>query len=86
VNELSKTFKSSDFIAIGITSSKIEDAEKYLMDSDIGFTQAQGNNEITDYFKVNSYPTYVLIDKKGFVRYIYYGYSEDIKDKIKSLI
>jgi thiol-disulfide isomerase/thioredoxin len=86
VDDFSKTFKSSDFIAIGITTSTLEDAKKYLMDKGIGFTQAQGKSEITDYFKVNSFPRYVLIDKKGFVRYIYYGYSEDIKNKIKSLI
>jgi thiol-disulfide isomerase/thioredoxin len=86
INEFSKKFKSSDFIAIGITTSNIEDANKYLFDNGIKFSQVQNNSSLSNFFKVNSYPRYVLIDKKGTVRYIYYGYSEEIEAKIKSLI
>jgi thiol-disulfide isomerase/thioredoxin len=86
INEFSKTYNSSDFIAIGITTSKIEDVNKYLLDKEIEFKQVHGNSQLLSFFKVNSYPRYVLIDKKGIIRYFYYGYSEEIESKIKSLI
>lgn len=86
INEFSKTYNSSDFIALGITTSKMEDVNKYLLVKGIEFSQVQGNSSLSNFFKVNSFPRYVLIDKKGIVRYIYYGYSEEIESKIKSLI
>lgn len=85
INELSKKYKSSDFIAIGITTSKIEDVKRYLSANGIDFEQASSNSKLSNFFKVNSFPRYVVIDKKGIIRFIYYGFSEDLESKIISL-
>jgi thiol-disulfide isomerase/thioredoxin len=86
INNLFQKYSSSNLIVIGITKSKMEDVNKYLRANEIKFSQVQGTPKLYNFFKVNSSPIYVLIDKKGIVRYIYYGYSEEIESKIKSLI
>lgn len=86
IHELSKKYESQNFIAIGITSSKIEEVNKYLSVNGIEFEQASSNSKVSNFFKVNSYPRYILIDKKGIIRFIYYGFSEDLESKIKSML
>jgi len=86
INELSRKYRSSGFIAIGITSGKMEDVTEYLSVNEIEFEQVPGNSRLSGFFKVNSYPRYILIDKKGIIRHIWYGFSEELESKIKSLI
>lgn len=86
INELSKKYKSINFITIGITTSKMEDVTKYLSANGIELEQSPSNSKLSNYFKVNSYPTYVLIDQNKIIRYIYYGFSEELESKIKTLL
>jgi thiol-disulfide isomerase/thioredoxin len=86
IDEFQKKYKSSEFIVIGLTMSNTEDVNKYLSINQISFSQYQNNTDLSDFFKINSFPTYVIIDKKGLIHSIYYGYSEEIENTIKSLI
>lgn len=86
VHELSKAYSLKGFITIGIISSNIDAAKIYLGKKEISFLQVQGNTKMEALFKVNSFPRYVLIDKQGIIKHIFYGYSDDIEKKIKSLI
>jgi thiol-disulfide isomerase/thioredoxin len=86
VHELSRTYSSKGFITIGIISSNIDAAKIYLGKKEISFLQVQGNTKMETLFKVNSFPRYVLIDKKGIIKHVFYGYSDDIEKKIRKLI
>ncbi|HEX2968282.1 MAG TPA: hypothetical protein VHO46_04190 [Bacteroidales bacterium] len=86
INELSRKYGSFDFITIGITSSNMEDVKRYLSANGIEFEQASVNSKVSYFFKVNSFPRYILIDKKGKIRFIFYGFTEDLESKIKSML
>jgi len=86
VQALTIRYNSEGLITIGIIKDDIDRAKKHLSKEGITFKQALGNKKMISIFKVTSVPRYILIDKKGFIKNIYYGYSEDIEKNIKSLI
>jgi thiol-disulfide isomerase/thioredoxin len=86
IQEITKKYSSKGLITIGIVSSNIENAKTYLEKRGLSFMQTQGSDEIKTIFKVTTVPRYVLIDKKGIIESIYYGFSDKIDDDIQNLI
>jgi thiol-disulfide isomerase/thioredoxin len=86
IEALTKKYSSEGLITIGIIKDDLDRAKKHLAKEGISFKQALGNKEMISIFKVTSVPRYILIDKKGFIKNIFYGYSEGIEKNIKSLI
>jgi thiol-disulfide isomerase/thioredoxin len=86
IQALTKNYNSEELITIGIIKDDLDRAKKHLAKEGITFMQALGNKEMNSIFKVTSVPRYILIDKNGFIKNIYYGYSEDIEKNIKSMI
>ena len=86
VEAITKKYSSEGLITIGIIKDDLDRAKKHLSKEFITFKQVMGNKELISIFKVTSVPRYILIDRKGIIKNIYYGYSEDIEKNIKSLI
>ncbi len=86
VQAISNKYNSEGLITIGIIKDDLDRAKKYLSKEGITLKQVLGNKELISIFKVTSVPRYILIDRKGFIKNIYYGYSEDLEKNIKRLI
>ena len=86
IQTITKAYGSKGLITIGIVTDDIDKAKERVAKEGKGFIQAKGNADLKAIFKVNSVPRYILIDRTGIIRSIYYGYSEEIEKNIKKLI
>jgi len=86
IKGIAQSYKPFGLVTIGIASDDIEKAKQYIVTKEIDFTQAMGNDKLKSTFKVNSFPRYVLIDRKGVIKGIYFGYSEKIELDINNLL
>ena len=71
---------------IGIASDDIENVKKLVMQKKITFPTLIGDEVVITDYGVYSYPRYVLIDKDGIVRNMYYGFSSQIEQDIEQLL
>lgn len=85
IEEIANAYKSYGLITFGVVSD-IEKATEYVKEKNFTLKQVKGNQELNSILKVNSYPRYVLIDRKGLIQSIYYGYSDNIELDINSLL
>ena len=85
IEEIANAYKSYGLTTFGVVSD-FEKAKVYVNEKNITIDQVKGNTELTSILKVNSYPRYVLIDRKGLIKSIYYGYSDNIELDINSLL
>jgi thiol-disulfide isomerase/thioredoxin len=86
IQAISKTYSPRGLVIVGIVTDNLDKAKKHIEKEGINFKQVQGNTKLKSIFNVKSVPRYVLVDRKGIVKNIYYGYSENIEKDIKSLI
>ena len=86
IKEIAATYKPFGLFTIGIASDDIEKAKKYVETKGIDFIQAKGSDKLKSTLKVNSFPRYVLINQKGVIKGIYFGYSEKIELDINDLL
>ncbi len=85
IEEITNVYKSYGLTTFGVVSD-FEKAKEYVKEKNITIDQVKGNTQLTSILKVNSYPRYVLIDRKGLIKSIYYGYSDNIELDINSLL
>jgi thiol-disulfide isomerase/thioredoxin len=83
---IAKAYQPFGLVTVGIASDDIEKAKQYIATKEIDFTQAIGNDKLKSTLKVNSFPRYILINRKGIIEGIYYGYSDKIELDINSLL
>lgn len=86
INEIAAAYEPFGLFTIGIATDDIDKAKTYVRTKEIGFVQAIGNDKLKSLLKVNAYPTYVLIDRKGVLKGFYFGYSDKIKLDINDLL
>lgn len=66
LSKLSNTYKSdSSIVFLAIALDKKYDIEKFLNGSGFGYTIIDNGKFISDQFRINSYPTNVIIDQNG---------------------
>ncbi len=85
IEEIANVYKSYGLTTFGVVSD-FEKAKEYVKEKNITIDQVKGNKELNSILKVNSYPRYVLIDRQGIIKSIYYGYSDNIELDINSLL
>jgi len=86
IKGIAKAYKPFGLVTIGIASDDIEKAKQYIATKEIDFTQAIGNDKLKSTLKVTSFPRYILINRKGIIEGIYYGYSDKIELDINNLL
>ena len=67
LKKIYKTYKSKNFIMLGIASDTLERLTKYIQKNDIDWPQILMNNEIMKTYNIISYPTTFLIDPDGII-------------------
>lgn len=85
VEEIANDYKSYGLITFGIIADTVK-AAAHVKKNNITFRQVIGNDTLNSVLMVNSYPRYVLINRKGIIQNIYEGYSESIELDINSLL
>ena len=86
IQSLANSYSSKGLLTIGITTDNIDKSQKLITKEGITFMQTQGNSDIKTTFRLKSVPLYVLIDRQGIIRSIFYGYSNDIEKNIIKMI
>jgi len=86
IQKIANDYKPYGLFTIGIASDDIDAAKKYVEDKNYYLTQAIGNKKLKSIFNVSSYPRYILIDQKGIIYNIYFGFSEEIELDINALL
>ena len=85
VDALYKSYKEKGFQVYGITNEtkQLESAKKLISKKGVKFPNLIGNKNMETTFKVNAIPLYILIDRKGMIRFVSQGFSEQIEEEIK---
>jgi len=95
LRDLNKRYAKEPFVILGISSDDDADAwQSFVVKNKMVWPQyLDGDNKIQRAFRVNSFPTYVLIDHEGIIRFRTSGaswmqsaaMSEEIKKRLKIL-
>lgn len=85
LEKISRKFSGSIEI-IGITTNDLESAKKLVKLKELTFKTLVGNENVLKDYSVNSFPRYILIDKKGIVKKEYYGFDSQIENDISTLL
>ena len=86
VELLSKAYEAYGLFIVGVVSDDIGEAKNYIEKENIDLVQAGGSVPIKVALKITSFPRYILIDQKGIVRGVYYGFSEMIELDVNELL
>ncbi|MBU2938102.1 TlpA family protein disulfide reductase [Lacinutrix sp. C3R15] len=70
---------------VGISSQSFKRIKQLLLDKNIKILNLKGNNKLLDQYKINSFPTYFLVDKNGVIIKEYSSFSNAIEKDIKEL-
>jgi len=90
LNTLVSEFKGKDVVFLAITFNKKDVVKQFLEEKDFNYTIAANANDVITMYGVQSYPTSIVINKKGEIVLKELGFRTNIKDvlskSIKSLL
>jgi len=88
VQELANKYGSQGLDVVGVLMDpdSQDSAERLLNRKAISITQAFGNPELKEYFRVYAIPQYVLVDQDGIIQQVFMGYSQKMESRIKTLL
>jgi hypothetical protein len=65
---------------------QLDVARRLVSKQKIEFNMLQSNAGLNSSFGIQAVPTYILIDRKGIIRFTSEGFSEDIEKEIGKLL
>ncbi|GLX82261.1 TlpA family protein disulfide reductase [Thalassotalea eurytherma] len=74
-----------DVVAIALDYENVEEVHTFVMDKQLTFPVALGNNEIKSQFKIDGYPSYYVIDENNAVIAKSLGYSTELGLYLRTL-
>jgi peroxiredoxin len=87
LNKLVEKYKSKDIVFISITFDDKEKVEKFLSNTKFNYTPIVGAMTIIQKYNVNSFPSNLIIDKKGEIIYRKIGaFVDELDFKIATLL
>lgn len=90
LNEVKDNFKGKDVVFLAVTFDKKQPVESFLKTHTFNYTIIPEAREFLDLWNANIFPSNIVIDKDGVVRFHQFGYSENLKktlsDNINSLL
>jgi peroxiredoxin len=85
LNQLKKRFTVSDVVFLALTFNDAETIRVFLKNHPFNYTILPKAQPVCNAYHINSYPTSVIIDPKGIIRFLQVG-GTDIKEKLTKLI
>lgn len=86
LNKLTEDFKDKDVKFLAITFNKKELVDQFLEDTDFDYTIIPNANDVITMYRVQSYPTSIVINKKGEIVAKETGYRTNIKSVLTDVI
>lgn len=86
LNELVSNFKNQDVVFLAITFNKKEIVNQFLEKHAFQYTILANANDVVKIYGVNSYPTSIVINKKGEIVLKELGYRTNIKEVLANSI
>ncbi|WP_454803194.1 redoxin domain-containing protein [Mucilaginibacter phyllosphaerae] len=85
LNQLAGSYKNHPVIFLALGRDDAIAIKRFLKVRPFAYTHLQNADSVGDLYQVNSYPTSIVIDPKGIIRFVQVG-GEDIKDRIATAI
>ena len=85
INALHHKYKNSIKI-IGISTENQNNVKRMLTAKNIEYLNLIGTEKLHRLYEINSFPTYFLLDKNGFIVKEYFLFSDEIERDIKALL
>jgi peroxiredoxin len=79
LNELKKKYKKDDVVFLGITFDKAPEVLSFLKINNFDYNIIADGKEICKSWNINAFPTNVVIDREGIVRFMEMGFGENIQ-------
>jgi peroxiredoxin len=88
LNSLVKKYKTKEVVFLGIADSEKTKIAKFLQKTAFTYTIVPKDvkNKVLEDYAINSYPTHIIIDKDGNVRYYAAGFTENTIESITKMI
>lgn len=90
LNKLVKNYKSKNVVFLGFATNKKSKIDSFLKKNNFSYNIIPSSKKIASDYKVSSYPTHIIIDKKSKIVYSTSGLSPntitDIEETIERLI
>ncbi len=86
LNQLTEDFKDKDVKFLAITFNKKELIEQFIEDTTFDFTLIPNANDVITMYRVQSYPTSIVINKEGEIIAKEIGYRTNIKTVLTEAI
>jgi len=86
LNALVKEYKDQDVVFLALTFNKKGVVENFLYDTEFNYTIVTNANNVINMYGVQSYPTSIVINKKGEIVLKEIGYRTNIKTVLSNTI
>ena len=86
LNQLVANFKDKEVVFLAITFNKKDIVNQFLETNTFNYTILANANDIATIYRVNSYPTSIVINKKGEIVLKELGYRTNIKEVLATSI
>ena len=86
IKQVAEHFKEKPVVILGVnTDQNREDALFVIQKTDPNYTNLSGR-DLTKKYGVTSYPTFVIIDRNGYVRHVRIGYEPHLFDALVEIV
>ena len=86
LNEMVKEYKDKDVVFLAFALDSKESLEEFLTKTEFAYQIIPSATSIANLYEAEGFPTHIVIDKKGNIRSVLVGGSEDRHKSIKPLI
>jgi peroxiredoxin len=90
LNKLVEKYKGKDVVFIGLATNDKTRIENFIKNTTFKYQLVPESTEVAAKYKVNSYPTHIVIDKNSIIKYFSVGLSpttiSDLDEKIDWLL
>lgn len=85
LNDLAKSYKGAQVVFLALGRNDAKEIKRFLKDHPFNYTHLQNADNIGDLYNINSFPTSMVIDPQGIIRFVQIGGS-NIKQQIATAI
>lgn len=89
LNEIVDQYKNNDVVFFALSYESPDVLKKFLLKRPFNYSVFPNSSELIEQLYINSYPTHVILDKSGIIRFVETGFIKDQKTgepEIKSLL
>lgn len=86
LNELKKTYVGKEVIFLGLTYNTKAEVKQFIQKRSFNYILLPDSHKVDALYKINSWPTSMVINKKGDIKAIIVNSKPDIRDELQAVI